>query len=71
MDQQEHTNSNHLAARPNHLLNEVLVRIEEHGGYFGMFSFTLLLHGNDPMLLETAKADVFRALSKFEAEGSD
>ncbi len=49
-------------------LNEVLVRIEEHGGYFGMFSFTLLLHSNDPMRLETAKADVFRALSKFEAE---
>ncbi len=50
-------------------LNEVLVRIEEHGGYFGKFSFTVLLHGTDPERLETAKADVFRALAKYEAEG--
>jgi type IV secretion system protein VirB4 len=50
-------------------LNEVLLRIEEHGGYFGKFSFTVLLHGTENGRLETAKADVFRALAKYEAEG--
>jgi type IV secretion system protein VirB4 len=49
-------------------LNEALLRIEEHGGYFGMFSMTLLLHSEDAQRLEIAKADVFRTLSTYEAE---
>ena len=49
-------------------LNDVLLRIEEHGGYFGMFSFTVLLHDNAASRLDTAKVDVLRTFSKYDAE---
>src|SRR6185437_10780789 len=49
-------------------LKGALRQIETEGGYFGKFSFTILLHGIDSRKLTAATSEVTRALSDFEAE---
>jgi type IV secretion system protein VirB4 len=49
-------------------LKDALRRIETEGGYFGQFSFTILLHGTESKRLAAASAEVSRILSDFEAE---
>jgi type IV secretion system protein VirB4 len=49
-------------------LKKALVQIEAEGGYFGKFSISLLLHGNDAQHLELAASAAHRVLSTYEAE---
>jgi len=49
-------------------LKGALRQIETEGGYFGKFSFTILLHGIDGRQLTAAASEVSRVLSDFEAE---
>lgn len=49
-------------------LKGALLQIETEGGYFGKFSFTILLHGSDSSQLTAAASEVSRVLSDFEAE---
>ena len=49
-------------------LKDALRQIETEGGYFGKFSFTILLHGIDSRKLTAATSEVTRVLSDFEAE---
>jgi type IV secretion system protein VirB4 len=49
-------------------LKKALVQIEAEGGYFGKYSFSLLLHGTDGQKLEHAASEAHRILSTYEAE---
>lgn len=49
-------------------LKQALVTVETDGGYFGKFSFTVLLHGREARQLEAAASEVNRVLSDYEAE---
>ncbi|MGH9437646.1 MAG: VirB4 family type IV secretion system protein [Terriglobia bacterium] len=49
-------------------LKKALVQIEAEGGYFGKFSFSLVLHGTDAQQLDHAASEAHRVLSTYEAE---
>lgn len=49
-------------------LKKALVQIEAEGGYFGKFSFSILLHGTDAGQLQHAVSEAHRVLGTYEAE---
>lgn len=49
-------------------LQQALVTMETDGGYFGKFSFGVVLHGSDERQLEAAASEVHRVLTDYEAE---